>query len=175
MLVFNRDATVRKATPDDLGDLLTMYDEAVEWLNARGITDQWGMTPVTERPCLVNEIASLIDCGYVAECTEILGFIALNDEMPDDAAEYAGNLSLTSGLYIHTLVARGVPAARGAGALLLQYAEGIARNTNSSFLALTCWAGNPRLVQYYKSRGFERCNAINENDGHREQLFLKRL
>jgi L-amino acid N-acyltransferase YncA len=93
---------IRKATSDDLPAVLQLYDAAVVWLNAQGITEQWGTTPVSERSHLVAEISDFLHYGMVAEDTDIQGFIAVNSVTPDDFSFHAEPLAVMDGGYVHT-------------------------------------------------------------------------
>ena len=154
--------------------MLRLYDEAVIWLNARGITEQWGTSPVSSRLHLVDEIAGFLQHGTVAEDTEIQGFIAVDFATPDYFPSYAGQPTVMDGGYVHTLVARRMPTARGVGADLLRWAERHTQGRGKAYLRLDCWAGNPKLVAYYERKGFMRCGKVTGEDRW-EQLFEKRL
>ena len=148
---------IRNATPDDLPAVLQLHDEAVAWLNAQGITEQWGTTPVSTRPHLVEEISGFLGFGAVAEGDGICGFIAMSGAVPDDFDSCADRAPAAAGNYIHTLVAGRQPVARGAGAHLVHWAAQQARSQGRAYLFLSCWAGNPKLVAYYQRLGFVRC------------------
>jgi len=164
--------SIRKARPEDLDALLQVYDEAVVWLNAHGITTQWGTTPVSSRVHVVKEITGLIDFGCVAEADELLGFIAFNSK-PDSAfAEFIDIETLMSATYVHSLVARRTQQARGIGVALLRYAEENARAMGHETFLLSCYAENPKLIAHYESFGLTRCGVAYEN-GRGEQLFRK--
>ena len=165
---------LRESKPDDLYAVLQIYDEAIVWLNTQGITEQWGTTPVSERPHLVKEISDFLHYGMVAEDDQIQGFIAVNFITPDYFAPYAQQPAVMDGGYVHTLVARRMPNVRGVGADLLGWAEKYTRGQGKAYLRLDCWAGNPKLIAYYESRGFVRCGEV--ADGNRlVQLFEKQL
>ena len=168
------DWRIREATPGDLPAVLQLYDEAVAWLNAQGITEQWGTTPVSERPHLVEEISEFLNYGMVAEEVEIQGFIAVNFNTPDYFPSYAEQPTMMGGGYVHTLVARRTPAARGVGADLLRWAEQHTQKQGKRYLRLNCWAGNPKLVAYYESRGFVRGGEV-ACENWWGQLLEKRL
>ena len=169
-----RDWHLRESTTGDLPTVLQLYDEAVVWLNAQGITEQWGTTPVSERPHLVEEISNFLHYGMVAEGMGIQGFIAVNFATPDCFPCYTEQPTAKDGCYIHTLVARRTPAAHGVGADLLRWAEQHAQNEDKIYLRLDCWAGNPKLLAYYEARGFVRCGQV-EDENRWTQLFEKRL
>ncbi len=155
---------LRRSIPDDLPVVLRLYDEAVAWLNAQGITEQWGTTPVSSRLHLVEEITSFLQYGMVAESAGIQGFIAVDFTTPDEFVPHAGRASASDAGYVQTLVARRTPAARGVGADLLRWAEQHTLSQGKTYLRLSCWAGNPKLLAYYESRGFARCSdASDEN------------
>ena len=165
---------IRQTTAGDLPAVLRLYDEAVVWLNAQGITEQWGVTPVSSRLHLVEEITGFLQYGMVAEGIGIQGFIAVNFTVPDEFALHTERASLSDGGYVETLVARRTPAARGVGADLLRWAEQHTLSQGKTCLRLSCWAGNPELISYYERRGFTRCGEV-ADENRNSQLFEKHL
>src|SRR6185503_13721284 len=52
---------IRPGGPDDVSAVLTLGDEAVQWMNARGNTGQWGTSPWTgndQREAMVRDRAA---------------------------------------------------------------------------------------------------------------------
>ena len=144
---------IRRAENIDLPAVLRLYDEAVRWLVEHNLAKQWGETPVSARPHLIDEIQSYFGPEYLAAIAEtsegnFLGFIAL--EFPPAADD-------TAIAQVHSIVTSRSPIARGVGADLLRWAEEQAKKQGSTALRLNCWAGNPKLVHYYEQRGFLRC------------------
>ncbi len=118
---------IRQTKPADLVAVLQLFDEAVAWLNARGITDQWGTTPVSARPHLLAEVQGYLDYAVVAEigevgADELAGFVALSLTVPKEMAAHLSQQAAISGAWVESLVARRTPTARGAGAALLLHA-----------------------------------------------------
>ena len=150
---------IRQTKPTDLAAVLQLFDEAVAWLNARGITDQWGTTPVSVRPHLVTEVQGYLDYTVIAENgedenSELAGFVAVSLTVPPEMAPHLSEEAARGGAWVESLVARRMPAARGAGATLLRWAEQHALAHGKMYLGLSCAASNPRLVEYYEGRGF---------------------
>ena len=164
---------IRAATVEDLPAVLQLYDEAVAWLNARGIAEQWGTTPVSERPHLVAEVRESLDFGAVAEWDGLVGFIAVDTAVPGEVVGLLGERA-GSAAWVHSLVARRTPEAQGVGAALLRWAEAYALGQGRTCLGLGCWAGNPRLVAYYEGVGFRRVGETGEQ-ARRGVVFAKTL
>ncbi len=170
---------IRQTTPTDLTAVLQLFDEAVAWLNARGITDQWGTTPVSARPHLVTEVRGYLDYAIAAENGEdengkLVGFVAVSFTVPEEMVPHLSQQAAIDGVWVQSLVARRTPAARGAGAALLGWAEQYALTHGKTYLGLSCAASNRRLVEYYEGRGFERVGEVGEIDA-RGAVFEKRL
>ena len=153
---------IRRSSAEDLPAILRLYDEAVVWLNGRGITDQWGTTPVSIRPHLVAEVGDSLTSGFVAEDKTIAGFIALELGTPEGIAVLLSAEEGETGAYVHSLVARRTPEAHGVGAALLDFAARLCLEHGKACLRLTCSAGNPRLVAYYERVGFKRHGGADE-------------
>ena len=165
---------IRRTTVEDLPAVLLLYDQAIVWLNARGITEQWGTSPVSSRLHLVEEITDFLEYGVVAEDAEVQGFVAVDFTTPDEFVRHADRASASDAGYVQTLVARRTPAARGVGADLLRWAEQYTLIQGKTHLRLSCWAGNLKLIAYYESRGFVRCGDGGD-ENWQSQLFDKRL
>ena len=164
---------IRRTKPNDLAAVLQLYDEAVAWLNARGIPDQWGTTPISERLHVVAEVCESLDFGAAAELDGLAGFIAVNTAVPTEVASLLGE-QVSQAAWVHSLVARMTPEARGAGAALLRWAEAYALGQGRTCLGLGCWAGNTRLVSYYEGVGFRRIGEMGEQE-RRGAVFVKTL
>lgn len=133
---------VRRASVDDVHEVLAVLDEVAAWLTARGI-GQW--PPHFEadwvRPALEAGETWLADFGGRAAATIT---VAWSDPVwgTDDGA--AG--------YVHHLAVR--RHARGLGAVLLQWAQDQALQRGRHVLRLDCVTRNRGLRDYYEDAGF---------------------
>ncbi|MGB3330826.1 MAG: GNAT family N-acetyltransferase [Thermomicrobiales bacterium] len=139
---------------DDRDAVLALLDAAVEWLVARGQTDQWGTEPWSSRPAAVERIGDLIQEGdlwlAVGPAEAIVGAMIVN-EAPMPYIEPAEEREL----YVRLLVSD--PRHRGAniGGSLLDRAKDIAHQRGIALLRVDCFAGaDGSLVRYYESQGF---------------------
>ncbi|MET9427356.1 GNAT family N-acetyltransferase [Streptomyces sp. NPDC003036] len=145
--------TIRKADADDIPAMLAILDSAVVWLNARGITAQWGTEPYSTRPKAVEVVGA-----YVTECSP---WIAEIDGVP------AGTMTLAPvpgahvppadepEVFVRSLATEGRHHGRGVGSALLAHAVEEARRQGVSLLRVDCFAGSEgRLVRYYERQGF---------------------
>jgi GNAT superfamily N-acetyltransferase len=133
---------ITQAEPTEAGIVIELLEQAGTWLHAQGITDQW---------------ASRVEPEWIAEGLRrrqtwlarldgaVVGTITLNWSDPLWAdlgrTEVAG--------YVHRL------AARGFGAVLLDWAAGEIRARGRNLLRLDCVTVNTRLNDYYRAAGFE--------------------
>ena len=163
---------VRAGGPDDADALLALFDERVAWLAARGWTGQWGAEPFStsgrrveqvRRWCAESEVRAAERDGRVQ------AFVVLGDHhdyvpAPDEPE-----------LYVQVLVAASGPAARGAGATLLDDAARLAAGRGLARLRVDCYAGNDgRLVAYYRAQGFEPTEPFTVRDWP-GQLLVRRV
>jgi GNAT superfamily N-acetyltransferase len=144
------------ASAADTPAVVALYDEAVEWLAARGRCDQWGTTPFSALPSVVTTIRGRVESGnmWLARAGErILGAIVLGDKAPDYIDQPADGPEI----YITGFITSRAPDARAAGQLLLRHAKATAARSGMSLLRLDCYAGGDgALVRYYESVGFEQ-------------------
>ncbi|MFI0961135.1 GNAT family N-acetyltransferase [Streptomyces sp. NPDC021080] len=132
-----------------------MLDGAVVWMNARGNTEQWGTTPFSATPHLVELIHRYMteNATFVAEADGApLGAVVLdtgpNPKMP---IEPAGEPER----YVRLLVSDRRCAGRGIGAALLARAAEETRRAGVELLRVDCWAGGGgELVAFYERQGF---------------------
>jgi GNAT superfamily N-acetyltransferase len=146
---------LRVATADDTPAVVALYDEAVDWLAGRGLSDQWGTKPFSERPDVVALIRARVESGAMWLAHNgglLLGAIVLGDEAPS-YVDPAGEREI----YISGFITSRAPDARAAGRLLLHHAKTAAADAGISLLRLDCYAGGTGgLVAYYESVGFEQ-------------------
>lgn len=76
---------LRAATLDDVPAVLGLADEAVEWLVARGITDQWGTTAPSTLPEWHDRLVAAVSAGELRVAvsgTEVLGALQVGPAKP---------------------------------------------------------------------------------------------
>jgi GNAT superfamily N-acetyltransferase len=162
---------IRRGGPDDAAGVIALFDEAVEWLVARGQTGQWGSEPMSrnERMVLrVREWAAGDGLWMADEDGRVAGALVVGDrpEHVHPAPEPE--------LYVELLLSSRAPAGRGIGAALIRHAVGLAREAGVRLLRVDCWAGAPTLVAFYERQGFVRDGTFDVN-GWIGQVFAMRL
>jgi GNAT superfamily N-acetyltransferase len=155
------DATpfsLRVAGPDDAATILGLLDDAVVWLNSRGITQQWGTTSFSGDPKRVAAAEGWVRSGG--------GVIASRDGLPVGALVVGEAMPYVPPptepeLYVVLMVADRDPSARGVGHALLGCAEQAGRELGVSLLRVDCYAGGDQaLVGFYESAGFTRTHTF---------------
>jgi ribosomal protein S18 acetylase RimI-like enzyme len=155
---------VRRAGPEDVGEIVDILSEAARWLSARGIA-QW------PDPFPRDRVAALTESGdfHLARVDgETVGTLALlwSDptfwgERPEDAG------------YVHALAVRRTWAGRGLGRRLLVCAEEQVADAGRDYLRLDCRAENAALRRYYERHGFEPRGEV-EVDEFTSALYERR-
>jgi GNAT superfamily N-acetyltransferase len=159
---------VHRGGPDDAGRLLALFDDAVEWLVARGQAGQWGSEPFSARAGNVERARGWArdgglwfaggrngdgDAGGVPRI-EDAGAIVLGDAFdyvpPPDRPE----------LYVQVLLTRASWRGRGVGRRLVEHAAGLARDQGAERLRVDCWDGTPDLPAAYERLGFMRVGSF---------------
>lgn len=164
---------IRPGGPADQQSLLSLFDEAVSWLTARGLEGQWGSQPWSERPerqQLVLEMTT--NPGFtVAELgPDPVGALIISDSPPP----YVPAASEPD-LYIDLLLVSRRYKGRGIGAALLDHARTECLNRDRTLLRVDCWAGgNRELVRYYEGAGFTPTDAFRQGDWP-GQLLVQQL
>jgi GNAT superfamily N-acetyltransferase len=164
--------TLRSGGPDDARAVLALFDERIAWLAAHGWTGQWGTDPFSSSPRRVEQAQRWCTEGEVRAAEHggaVQAFVVLGDHhdyvpAPDEPE-----------LYVQVLVAASGPAARGAGAVLLDDAARIAAERGLARLRVDCYAGNDgRLVGYYRGQGFEPTETFTVRDWP-GQILVRRV
>jgi hypothetical protein len=139
------DPAVRfvKAGPGQVPDVLAVLDEAAAWLRDRGV-GQW---PPRFEPSWVEGAVRRGETWLAVAGGAVRGTVTL-----DDADPVWDDVPAASALYVHRMAVRR-PAA-GLGAVILEWADGVARAQGRAALRLDCVAANGRLRAYYEAAGF---------------------
>ena len=162
---------IRGGDEDDKDWLLSLFDEAVRWMVARGQSGQWGSEPFSRSPRRIAMVGGMIDSGglRVAECDGepvaalVVGIAPLHVPPPDRLE-----------LYINLLLSSRRHAGDGIGSRLVRHAVAEARARGVEQLRVDCWAGAPTLVRWYRDQGFEPAGAF-DADGWLGQIFAMPL
>jgi len=166
---------IRAGGSDDLGIVLAMVDEAVEWLVAQGRTDQWGSEPFSGSERLIDFMRKLVDAGdlYISAIDgQPVGTLIINEER----MHYAPAIDEPE-LYVRVLVSSRRYKGQRIGSQLLEFARREAIRRGVSIMRVDCYASpDEALVRYYESQGFTRTERLTVgDDGAQVQVFEMRL
>jgi GNAT superfamily N-acetyltransferase len=134
---------IRTGDTSDQPIVMKLFDEAVEWLVARGSSGQWGTGPWSGDPQREERVRGMIEGGdlYVAE----VDGGPLPDAPPVDEPE----------LYLVLLLSSRAHQGAGIGSRLIEFTLAEARRRGASLVRVDCWSGGDgKLVEYYRSQGF---------------------
>jgi GNAT superfamily N-acetyltransferase len=152
----------------DARTVLALFDEAVEWLVARGQTGQWGTEPFSAGEKRVAVAAEWASGGGLRvaedEDGEALGAIVLGARpawvSPAPSPE----------LYVEALVSSRRHAGKDIGGELIRRAVAETRTAGLPLLRVDCWRDAPSLVEWYERQGFRRSGTFEVN-GWRGQVL----
>lgn len=167
---------IRIAQAQDLPEVLGLFDDAVAWLNARGVTGQWGTMPFSVSSRSQPRFMGWIGAGalFVArQDGRIVGTIALAEQPPTYAAHFWPAFPATA-YYLEAFATARDRAGEGIGRALLAWAEDYTRQQGKDTIWLDCWADSPGLVAYYQRAGYTPMNTFSVGEW-RGQLFHKAL
>jgi GNAT superfamily N-acetyltransferase len=162
-------SVIRPGTPADEPALLELFDEAVEWMLARGQPGQWGAElPSTREDWRASIHALACEAGlYMLELDgRAAAALALGE-----APEYVPPTDEPE-IYILLVLSTRADRGRGLGGDLLAHAERRAREAGVSRLRVDCWADAPSLVGWYERYGFIACGEF-ERRGWRGQILSR--
>jgi GNAT superfamily N-acetyltransferase len=148
--------SVSQARKDDLLPVLSLFDEAVVWLNQRGIKKQWGTEPFSTSPHIHEQFMGWInrEAMFVARLNDhIVGSLALNPAALSYIASRWESFP-SSAFYLEAFVTSRALTGQNIGHALLQWAEHYTRESGRTTIWLDCWNENAVLVRYYQQMGF---------------------
>ena len=160
---------VREGGVSDHRAVLELFDEAVAWLVARGLSGQWGEQPFSNRRQsrrLVRRTLADNEVRIAEHDGAVAGVLAVG-AAPDYVPAAAG-----PELYVVLLMSARRLAGNGIGARLLALATDVARERGAETMRVDCWADSPALVGFYERQGFARDGRF-ELRGWRGQLLAK--
>jgi GNAT superfamily N-acetyltransferase len=150
---------IRRGDLDDAPILVGMFDEAVEWMVARGNTEQWGTEPWSTQPHRTAGVRTIVRRGdlWLAELDgEPVGALIVSDEPPS----YAPPADEPE-LYVILLLVSRRHAGKKIGTALLDFARDEARARGVPVMRVDCYAGGTgELVRYYTRNGFTPTEAF---------------
>jgi GNAT superfamily N-acetyltransferase len=158
--------TIRRGGADDAPRLLTLFDDAVAWLVARGQTGQWGSEPFSAQPRQVSRAQAWAAGGglwlavaVAADGSErTAGAIVLGE-----AYDYVPPPGRPE-LYVQVLLTAPAWRGRGVGARLIEHAAAVGRGQGAEQLRVDCWDGVPALRSQYERLGFDRAGSFAVGD-----------
>ncbi len=147
---------IRPGGPDDVAVVLALGDEAVQWMNARGNTQQWGTAPWTGNQKRAAAIGDQARGGgmRIAEDQDgtVLGAMVITENRQAYVPP-AGEREL----YVNLLLVSRLHSGRGIGAVLIERAKREAAARGINLIRVDCWAGEEgSLVHAYEKYGFTR-------------------
>lgn len=163
---------LRQGGPEDIPELLRMFDEAIVWLTERGSAGQWGSQPWSEIPARVEMVSKLAE--------EELWFAEIDDAtagaliISETALEYAPPVDERE-IYVRLLLTDQRHSGRNVGGQLLDHARAQARDRGISLVRVDCWSGGDgSLIRYYEGQGFTPTVRVPVKD-REVQVFEDRL
>ncbi|HUQ61550.1 GNAT family N-acetyltransferase [Lentzea sp.] len=155
--------TLRRGGRQDLDLLLAFFDEAVEWMVARGQPTQWGTEPWSTDPRRVSRVGDLMGSGqvWIAEHDGVPAGALIVSDHPDPHVPPVDEPER----YVRLLITSRKRAGNGIGSVLLDKARDIARTDGVELLRVDCWAGGGgKLVAYYERNGFTKSDTFTVRD-----------
>ena len=154
---------IRSGDSGDADTLLRFFDEAVEWLVARGSSKQWGTEPWSGVPKRVERVKGMAaDPGLR---------IAMVDGEPagalivsEDHDQHVPAVDERE-LYVRLLITSRRFTGQRIGGRLVEYALDEARRRGIDLVRVDCWAGGDgELQRYYEGQGFKPTVRFNVED-----------
>jgi GNAT superfamily N-acetyltransferase len=168
--------SISQAREDDLLPILNLFDEAVVWLNLRGMEKQWGNKPFSASPQIHERFKGWInqETLFAAHLNDhIIGSLALNPVAPAYIANRWERFP-SSAFYLEAFVTSRALTGKNIGRTLLRWAEQYTLRSGRMTIWLDCWGENAPLVRYYQQMGFVPRDEFMVNEW-RGRLFEKQI
>jgi ribosomal protein S18 acetylase RimI-like enzyme len=167
---------LRKATPQDLEQIESLYRSCTDDLNGRGIF-QWNRVYPNRQTFMDSIARKELFLFYDEE--SLVGAVMLNTEQADEWGAIPWRFTEKTPLVIHGLVVSPLTQGRGYGKKLLALCEDHARCQGFSAIRLDAFPENRAAVGLYEKQGYEKRGAVHfgyKPEGHREyHCYEKRL
>jgi GNAT superfamily N-acetyltransferase len=158
---------IRPGSSADAAAVVTLFDEAIEWLVGRGLVGQWGEAAFSARPEMRTRIERMLSDHEVRIAEhggETVGAVVVGP-----APHYVPQSELPE-LYVELLISARRLAGNAIGARLLAATVQLAHERGAKLVRVDCWADAPRLVRFYERQGFVRDGRF-DLDGWRGQIL----
>ncbi len=166
----SRQFTVRRGSPADLDELLSLRLEAEEWLRDNGEahdSSPWATYSrgrIIRRDMTVWETWLVFDGGRAAATATLGG---------PDADFWNEQDDPYSALYLYKLIVSREYAGLGLGDAILDWACSRAQQDAKMWLRLDVWRDNTKLHEYYRCRGFEHVRTVSPEHRRSGALFQR--
>lgn len=152
------DAYIRPADSADLDRLVSLYQQAQEWLASKG-SDQWSANAegsVRER---FSRSIARGECFVACKSDgKVVGTITV-DEFADPEF-WTEHDQPESALYTHRMVVDRNESGQNIGGTLLDWADRMAEQRGKKWLRLDAWRANIPLHNYYTRQGFDLVRVV---------------
>ncbi|UNS99237.1 GNAT family N-acetyltransferase [Streptomyces tubbatahanensis] len=142
---------IRRATTDDLADVMELRHDAERWLASRGIRQwlpEWAERAYAKiRQGVEDGTTWLVYDGNTPIATVSLGGPDLDFWNEDD--------DLASGLHFYKLITARSRAGAGLAEAVIDWVSRRAAAEGKKWVRLDCWRDNDGLKAYYRRIGFE--------------------
>lgn len=178
--------TPHQLAPHEIDVALDLLDDSARWLREQGIANQWPSSfrdpapgdVIKDRPealrrhAQIGQVWVLRDGGFH---DQPVGTITVTHWPELDFAHYwpGGHDDLFDARYLCRMAVSRSVAGQGVGAMLVSYAQWLARNVGVSWLRLDCAKRNEKLHAYYKRLGFEHVTTVELHDRQTGALFQR--
>lgn len=154
-------AIIRKASPEDVGELLGLVRCCVRGMREAGI-DQWDDVYPDEQTIRDDVVAGTAHVSVDDE--GIAGMVVLNEQQdPTYVAvpwQYVGRVGV-----VHRLMVRPAQEGRGVGRDLLRFAEQRAMEVGYDCIRLDAFPKNPRAIRLYERAGYRLAGHVEMRKG----------
>lgn len=156
---------IEQAQASDLGTVLSVLDEAAQWLSERGI-EQWPARFSGDATWRIDRIRDYLEAGQTYLMREDEHVAACMTLTPDADPDYAHAWpdGPQAGGYVHRMATRNVYRGRDLGNLMLDWAGHQVAGWPRPWLRLDCHRHNRDLQVYYERRGFQRVATVESPD-----------
>ena len=147
---------IRKATPQDISAIATLYDKAIDYedMHVKYTSWQKGIYPTEHTAELAQNNGSLFVCE---QNDRIVASVILDAHQPPEYRNIDWQVSATSQqvLVIHTLCVDPELAGSGIGSALIDFAKQLAKECNYLSIRLNTSVRNALAIHLYQKNGFE--------------------
>lgn len=153
---------IKQLREENLDEIMMIIENVIIELNNQGI-DQWDEI-YPDIDVIKRDLNKKNAYGYF-EKNELVGYVAINEEYPDEYNEIKWVINKPKFLITHRLCINPGKQGKGIAKQLISFTEKYAKDNNHSSIRLDAFSKNPNALQLYENLGYQKAGCVQFRKG----------